>query len=109
MSVAADRLEAIAFELRYWRELLDDLKGAHDEVEPIAAGIADAAVALISLVSLVDPRANAFVMDGLEATNRAMRAIATVQERLGAIADLAQGRQAALAVAIAETRTEAGL
>lgn len=108
MSIVEGRLEAVAFEARYWQALLDDLREANRALEPVAEGLAEASVALISLVPIAGPRAHGFVMDGLDAVNRALRSAQDVSTRIESIVALALGRGEVLKTAIAAARAEMG-
>jgi hypothetical protein len=91
-----ERARGIRFEADYWQATLTDLGGLNDQTVELAGDLANASVALLSLMSLTDDRANEFVRDGLTATNDALKKVGAMQESVLSILRLTDGRAKAL-------------
>jgi hypothetical protein len=95
------RARDIQHEIDYWLGVLEDIGELNNEAEALSRDLANAAVALLSLISLTDDRANEFVRDGLDATNAGLKSIMRIQEHLMALLRLAEGRHTALRAQVA--------
>jgi hypothetical protein len=96
-----DQAHAVRDESSYWLEVIDEIGGLNKQAEALCSDIANATVALLSLISLTDNRANAFVRDGLDHTNAALARIMAMQDHFMAVLEVANRRHAALRAQVA--------